>query len=136
MLTKLVQDPNLKIPKNHSFTTLQEHVKDPLTEAKLQFFITVAKVLLPFLEAFQTERPMLPFMAEYPRNTLHTILEKFIKKGVMDKATSVAKLAKIDVSEEENLLPAKNVDIGFATSKVVNNLQAKKKASDRQILSF
>ena len=62
------------------------------------------------------------------------IFEKFIKKGVMDKATSVAKLAKIDVSEKENLLPAKNVDIGFATRKVVNNLQAKKKASDRQIL--
>ena len=54
----------------------------------------------------------------------------------MDKATSVAKLAKIDVSEKENLLPAKNVDIGFATRKVVSNLQAKKKASDRQILEF
>ena len=53
-----------------------------------------------------------------------------------DKATSLAKLAKIDVSEKENLLPAKNVDIGFATRKVVNNLQAKKKASDRQILRF
>ena len=55
---------------------------------------------------------------------------------MIDKATSVAKLAKIDVSEKENLLPAKNVDIGFATRKVVNNLQAKKKASDRQILEF
>ena len=54
----------------------------------------------------------------------------------MDKTTSVAKLAKIDVSEKENLLPAKNVDIGFATRKVVNNLQAEKKASDRQILEF
>ena len=131
MLTKLVQDPNLKIPKNHSFTTLQEHIKDPLTEAKLQFFITVAKVLLPFLEAFQTKRPMLPFMAEYLQNTLHTILQKFIQKGVMDKATSVAKPAKIEVSEKENLLPTKNVDICFATRKVVNNLQAKKTVRDK-----
>ena len=47
----------------------------------------------------------------------------------MDKATSVAKLAKIDVSEKENLLHAKNVEIGFTTRKAVNNLQAKKKAS-------
>ena len=55
---------------------------------------------------------------------------------VMDKATSVAKLAKIDVSEKENLVPAKNVDIGFATRKVVNNLQAKKEASGRKNLEF
>ena len=131
MLTKISAGPKSKIPKNHSFTTLQEHVKDPLTEAMLEFFLTVAKVLLLFLEAFQTERPMLPFMAEYLQNSLHAISGKVIKKGVMDKATLVVKLAKIDVSEKENLLPAKNVDIGFATKKVVNSLQAKMKASDR-----
>ena len=65
---------------------------------------------------------MLPFMAEYLQDILHTILERFIKKNVMDKATSMAKLAKVDINEKENLLPAKNFDIGFATRKIINEV--------------
>ena len=57
---------------------------------------------------------MLLFMPEYLQDFLHSILERFIKKGVMDKATTLAKVANIDVSEKENLLPAKNIDICFA----------------------
>ena len=52
-----------RIPKSHSFTTLQGMTQDLLVPAKLQFFCTIAKVLQPYLEVFQRERPMLPFMA-------------------------------------------------------------------------
>ena len=79
---------------------------------------------------------MLPFMAEYLQDILHTILERFIKKSAMGKATSMAKLAKVDVNEKENLLPAKNVDIGFATRKSIGDVQAKQKVSDRQVFEF
>ena len=54
----------------------------------------------------------------------------------MEKATSVAKLAKVYVMEKENLAYAKNVDIGFATKKIISNMQTKKKASDRQVFEF
>ena len=90
----------------------------PSSKQNCQFFVTVAKILCPFWEEFQGERPKLPFMAECVPDILHTSLERFIKKSVMDKATSMAKLAKVDVSEKENLLPAKNVDIGFTTRKL------------------
>ena len=135
-ITQICAGPKSKIPKNHSFTTLQGHIQDAFIPAKLQFFFTTAKILQPLLEVFQTERPILPFMAEYIYDILHIILEKFIKKGTMKKTTIMAKLAKVDIMEKENLVHAKNVDIVFATKKIISNMQTKKKASDRQVFQF
>ena len=133
-IAQICAGPKSKIPKSHSFTSLQGVTQD-LVPAKLQFFCTVAKVLHPFLEVFQRERPMLPFMAEYLYDILCTILNKFIKT-VMEKITSMAKLAKVDVMEKENLLHAKEVDIGFATRKLITDLQKKKKVSESQIFEY
>ena len=126
--------PKSKIPKSHNFISLQGVTQDLLVPAKLQFFCTIAKVLHPFLEVFQ--RPMLPFMAEYLYDILCTILDKFIEKSVMEKVVSMAKLAKVDVMEKENLLHAKEVDIGFAARKLITDLQKKKKVSERQIFGY
>ena len=72
-------------------------------------------------------------MAEYLYDILCTILDKFIKKSVMEKVTSVAK---VDVMEKENLLHGKEVDIGFAARKLITDLQKKKKVSERQIFEY
>ena len=48
----------------------------------------------------------------------------------------MAKLAKVDVMEKENLLHAKEVDIGFAARKLITDLQKKKKVSERQIFQY
>ena len=52
----------------------------------------------------------------------------------MEEVISMAKLAKVDVMKKENLLNAKDVDVGFAAKKLVTDLQRKKKVSERQIL--
>ena len=96
-MTTTLSGPKSKIPVIRSFQNLKEHVLDPLSTAKLQFFITIAKVLTPFLKKFQSEEPMLPFMAEELYTILWTLLEKFIKKSVLEEATTAAKLSKIDV---------------------------------------
>ena len=93
-ITQICAGSKSKIPKSHSFTTLQGMTRDLLVPAKLQFFCTIAKVLQPYLEVFQRERPMLPFMAEYLFDILHNILDKFIQKSVLAEVTSMAKLAK------------------------------------------
>ena len=46
----------------------------------------------------------------------------------MEKVTSMAKLATVDVMEKENLLHAKEVDIGFAARKLITDLQKKKES--------
>ena len=128
--------PKSKIPVNRSFHNLKEHVLDPLSTAKLQFFITIAKVLTPFLKKFQSEEPMLPFMAEELYTILWTLLEKFINKSVLDEATTAAKLSKIDVLKKENILSPKKVDVGFACKILLQEAQTKKKASPLQVLEF
>ena len=75
-------------------------------------------------------------MAEYIYDISHIILERFIKKSIMEKATPMAKLAKVDVIKKKNLVHAKNVDIGFATKKIIRDMQTKKKPSDRQVFHF
>ncbi|CAL4148044.1 unnamed protein product [Meganyctiphanes norvegica] len=52
-----------KQPKCQSWTNLKEYTKDELILAKLYFFLTIAKVLVPFLELFQTDKPMMPFLS-------------------------------------------------------------------------
>ena len=43
----------------------------------------------------------------------------------------MAKLAKVDVMEKENLLHTKEVDFGFAARKLITDLHKKKKVSVR-----
>ena len=53
-------------------------------------------------------------MTEELNTILWALLGKFIKKSVLDEATTAAKLSKIDVLKKENILPPKKVDAGFA----------------------
>ena len=92
-MTTTLSGPKSQIPVIRSFQNLKEHVLDPLSTAELQFFITIAKVLTPFLKKFQSEEPKLPFMAEELYTILWTLLEKFIKKSVLEEATTAAKLS-------------------------------------------
>ena len=87
-IAQICAGPKSKIPKSHSFTSLQEVTQDFLVPAKLQFFCTIAKVLHTFLEVFQRERPVLPFMAEYLYDILCTILGQ-IHQGECDGESNI-----------------------------------------------
>ena len=63
-------------------------------------------------------------------------MEKFITKSVLEEATTAAKLSKIDVLKKENILSSKKVDAGFACKILLQEAQAKKKASPLQVLKF
>ena len=137
-VTVTTSGPKSKVPKIQSFTTIREGVHDPLTPAKLQFFITVAKVLNPFLEKFQTNNPMMPFMRYEMENILKNLMTRFVKSTVLDEETSVSVLLKIDFFKEENLTNVKEIGVGFAVKTVVKNLQKSEtiKISELQLLEF
>ena len=48
--------------------------------AKLQFFSTQAKMLMPYLVKYQAEKPVAVFMAEDLANILNTLIAKFIEE--------------------------------------------------------
>ena len=80
---KIGEGPKSKIPKTTELITLQEAIQDPLTTAKLQFFITQAQLLKPYLKKYQSESPMMPFMAEDLYNILESTME--VCKEVSDR---------------------------------------------------
>ena len=135
-VTTVVAGPKSKVPNIQSFQTLKNNIQDPLITAKLQFFISVAKILKPFLEKFQIAAPMMPFMAYELQTILNTILDKFIKQSVLDTAKSITWLSMIDVMKQDNLVKPKEVDTGFATKVLVNEVVDAGKVSPLQLTDF
>ena len=128
--------PKSKIPKIASFSTLRSATKDPLMPAKLQFFVTQANVLKPYLAKYQTQNPMAVFMAEDIYNLVHSLFSKFVKKEVLENANSMAKIARIELEKDENLVELKKVEKGFAVKALVEQVEKSKKVSRQQSLEF
>ena len=61
-IAQICAGPKSKIPKGHSFTSLQGVTLDLLVPAKLQFFCTIAKVLHPFLESVPKRKTNVTFL--------------------------------------------------------------------------
>ena len=50
-------------PKHKTFYTLKEGCEDPLTKAKLLFFVSVTRQFERFLVRYQTDKPMIPHLS-------------------------------------------------------------------------
>lgn len=134
-VTETLKLPKSKIPKIHSFEIVTQSVNDCLFPAKLQFFVTQASLLKPYLEMYQTEKPMAVFIAADLQNLLRTLLAKFLKKEVIEDLTA-AQLCKVNLDKPENVLPVLKTDIGFATRALVEKLEKNKKLSQLQLTAF
>jgi len=88
------------------------------------------------MKEFQTNKPMIPYLAEELYTLLKTILERFIKPPVLEKATSRTKLANVDIMAPENVVHAKQVVIGIATNALLKEAENDMKVSELQVMSF
>ena len=86
-------------PQNKSFQTVQEFVADLITTAKVAFFPSVAKQVTPFLTLYQTDKPMLPFLATDLYSMLGGLMRRFIKTAVISEAKTPLKLTKLDPAD-------------------------------------
>ena len=84
--------PPSKRPKSKSFLNVQEAVKDSLKLLKLYYFSFTASLMEPYLRAYQTDKPMIPFMCNDLENLSKNLLKLFIKPEVIDKCTSPKQL--------------------------------------------
>ena len=89
-------------PKSNCYQTLVEHHLDKCIPIKLQFFQDIAAQLKGFLQKFQTNKPMVPFL-ESALVDLHTMMKMVVKPKVLDEANSSLKVAKLDLFNSENL---------------------------------
>lgn len=99
------------------------------TNAELAFFQTLASDIEPFLKMYQADSPLVPFLYTDLSNILKMIMERFVNTEVLDKCNN---LTKIDVTNRENLISAKKINLGYSTRAVIRLINA----TDKEISQF
>lgn len=132
----VVEAGKLPNPGTKSYTTVKEGCRDPLMPAKLAFHLSFAKEVAPFLNLYQTDRPMIPFLGGDLCSVITSVMDRFIKPDVMVNATTVSKLMSIDLADKSTLMHANKVDVGFSADKLLKELLSSKKISEKRELEF
>ena len=122
-----------KAPRTKSFESLQASMKDELLVAKVESFISIAKLVQTFLVKYQQEAPLLPFMAHDLLLMIQSLMQRFVTIEALSYCKSAAGLLSFDFSEK-NLNAPQNVDIGFKAKKALSNIA--KNVSAKDILQF
>ena len=116
-------------PKNKSYETLVKYYSNKLVPIRLQFFQDIANQLHGYLEIFQTDRPMVPFLSDSPECLLRNLMKMIVKPEVMGgTSTSAAfKLVKLDLSNNENLISPELLKLPTGTKGLLNTLKEDQK---------
>ena len=138
---KAVKEKRIPNPGNKSFQVIKEAVDDKLILAKLQYFKCTASQLQPFLTNYQTDKPLVCFLATDLSTFLRDLMRRFIKDDVLSKATKVEKLMLVDVEDKSNNKSYKKIDVGFCTENALKDARAKAQKegssiSDKQLMAF
>ena len=84
-----------------------------------------------FLESFQSDNPLIPFLGTELFTLLRNILEPVVKISVMD-SISVSSALTLDLDDSNILKAPKNVSIGFVAKEALN----KTKVSEAKLVEF
>ena len=90
----------------------------------------------PFLTAYQTDRPMIPFLYGDLFKLLKNIFSIIIKPDIMKKCETALKLKEVDLYSRANHLVAKEVDIDFVALVHIQELRRRDENSKACVLSF
>ena len=136
-ITEILKKPKSQVPTSSSFSTVKSAVLNKLTTAKLEFFMSIAAAMRPYLQTFQSDRPLLPFITSELETLLQTLMGKFImKRAVLEGANSAYKIAKLNVLDSATHVAPSEVDIGFTARTTLEKVYKEKKISQLQVLEF
>ncbi|KAG5272523.1 hypothetical protein AALO_G00166480 [Alosa alosa] len=113
-----VHKKQLPNPKTASFDTIEAAIKDPLTTAKMHFFMTLARTFHPFMKKYQTDEPVMPLLAKDLAELIKSLLRRCIKREVLQDITPL-QLTKLDTSDKTFLLLPQKIDIGLGAEAAV-----------------
>ncbi|XP_070405915.1 uncharacterized protein [Nothobranchius furzeri] len=80
MYLDAVRMRKLPNPGTASFDTLETAQKDPLILAKLHFYIAVTRTFAPFLTRYQTDEPVMPFLATDLAELMKSVLRRLSRE--------------------------------------------------------
>ena len=89
---------NIKLPKNKLFKVVADSVVYSLFLVRFHVFLSVAKLVTPFLTVYQTDLPMVPLLCSDLKGLLSDIMARFIKASRLKDATTAVKLLCVEVA--------------------------------------
>lgn len=131
-----VEKKEVSKPTCKSFLTMQRHLKDKSLLAKLHAFLSIAKILQPFLVTYQTDKPMSFFLAEDLRKILSLLLQRFIQADILKSANTLQKLLKLNFEDPKIHCRTEDIFVGFVANKVLKNLKNANEISDRELFNI
>ena len=136
-ITEILKKPKSQVPTSSSFSTVKSAVLNKLTTAKLEFFMSIAAAMRPYLQTFQSDGPLLPFITSELETLLWTLMGKFImKRAVLEGANSAYKIAKLNVLDSATHVAPSEVDTGFTAKTTLEKVYKEEKISQLQVLEF
>ena len=106
-----------------SYNIVKNAVDDPLTIAKLDFFIYVAGLLEPYLKCCQSDQPMVLFIYFDLKKLVTCLLKLSVKAEVIDNYRTSFNLANINLDKKNNFHEPDNMTLGFASEKTLKDLK-------------
>lgn len=123
--------PKSKQPSSSSFAQVVKATHDVLTLPKLHAFVRIAKYLSPFLSSFQSDSPLVPFLATELYVVLNNLLESVANRSVMD-SLSMSSVVTLDLDDKNVLKVPKKITIGFACNEALK----KANLSEAKLVEF
>ena len=85
--------------QKQSFSAVKQWAMDPLGTEKMAAFVYVASLIEVFLKRYQTDEPIILYLAEDLMKMMRTLMSQIIKPEIMKSADNSTKLFKIDLSK-------------------------------------
>ena len=127
----VLKEPKSIQPTITSFSIIEKATKDVLIPAKLQVFVYITKILKLFLVKYQTDEPMIMFLAEDLQHICSKLMHTFVKKSVLRFSRYNIQNCKLGFLDKQNHEVATEIDIGFAAKAILSTLAKSKAVNER-----
>ena len=118
-------------PVCKSFKILMDYQSDKLIIAKIQSFIHICNILIPFLLRFQKDEPLVPFLTKEISAVIRNLYTLILKQSHLDEMTDLVAPQEIDKAHFKS---HHKVEVGCHAEKILS--AEKKKLSELQIMEF
>ena len=121
--------------KHHLWPSLVDS-EGPTSPPKVAFFKGIAKTLDSVLILHQTNKPMVPFLAESLDTLLGSLCVKFIRKDKLENGKIASLVIKVDIADKANQNNISSVDLGSGIKYKLKRLIYSKKVTSMQVFQF
>jgi hypothetical protein len=123
-IEKYVEAVKANPPQSSNFVKVKNALKDESLNAKLHFLLSICTELHDFLESFQSEKPMFPFLYNELFSILRNICPRFIENTYVNDATN-ATLLSLDLKDGSKLKALAKIDVGYGASESLKSRKVK-----------